>query len=58
MRYDLHIHSKYSLDGLIEPEIIVKTAENQGLSGIAVTDHHTIRVVWKLKNLPRKIWRS
>lgn len=43
MRYDLHIHSKYSLDGLIEPEIIVKTAKNQGLSGIAVTDHHTIR---------------
>ncbi len=43
MRYDLHIHSKYSLDGLIEPEIIAKTAKNQGLSGIAVTDHHTIR---------------
>ncbi|CDG65540.1 PHP domain-containing protein [Methanobacterium sp. MB1] len=43
MRYDLHIHSKYSVDGLIEPKIIVKTAINQGLSGIAVTDHNTIR---------------
>lgn len=43
MRYDLHTHSKYSLDGLMEPEIIVKTAMKRRLSGIAVTDHNTVK---------------
>ena len=26
MKYDLHIHSKYSSDGIIDPEKIVKIA--------------------------------
>lgn len=43
MKYDLHVHSKYSIDGCIEPETIVKTAHKRGLSGVAVTDHNTIQ---------------
>lgn len=43
MKYDLHVHSKYSLDGYVEPEVIVKTARKKGLSGLAVTDHNTIQ---------------
>lgn len=43
MKYDLHTHSKYSSDGWIDPEMLVKTAIKKGLSGIAVTDHNTIR---------------
>lgn len=43
MKYDLHIHSKYSIDGCIEPKAIVKTAFKMGLSGVAVTDHNTIQ---------------
>ena len=43
MKYDLHIHSKYSSDGYCEPETLAKTAIKKGLSGIAVTDHDTIR---------------
>ena len=43
MNYDLHIHSKYSSDGVLEPERIVKIAMKQGLNGIAVTDHNTIK---------------
>ncbi len=43
MKYDLHVHSKYSVDGFVEPEVIVKTARKKGLSGVAVTDHNTIQ---------------
>ena len=43
MRYDLHSYSKYSSDGFSEPKMMVKTASKLGLSGIAVTDHNTIK---------------
>ena len=43
MKYDLHIHSKYSSDGVLEPEKIIKTATKRGLNGIAITDHNTIK---------------
>jgi predicted metal-dependent phosphoesterase TrpH len=42
MRYDLHIHSIYS-DGVLHPEKIVRIARDVGLSGIAITDHNTIK---------------
>jgi len=42
-KYDLHIHTKYSSDGVLEPARIVNTAIKLGLSGIAVIDHNTIR---------------
>jgi predicted metal-dependent phosphoesterase TrpH len=43
MKYDLHTHSKYSHDGTLEPKEIVKIAKKQGLDGIAITDHDTIK---------------
>ncbi|CAD6491302.1 MAG: PHP domain protein [Candidatus Argoarchaeum ethanivorans] len=43
MKYDLHIHSKYSSDGILEPKEIIKTAIKKGLNGIAITDHNTIK---------------
>ena len=43
MKYDLHIHSKYSSDGVLDPEKIVKIAIKRGLNGIAITDHNTIK---------------
>jgi len=43
MKYDLHIHSKYSSDGVLEPEEIINAAKKKGLDGIAVTDHNTIK---------------
>ena len=49
MKYDLHIHSKYSSDGVLEPEKIVKIAMKKGLDGIAVTDHNTIKGGLKAK---------
>jgi len=43
MEFDLHIHSKYSYDSLLEPAKIVKVAREKGLSGIAITDHNTVK---------------
>jgi len=43
MKYDFHTHTKYSSDGYVEPKMIVKVAMKRGLSGVAVTDHNTIR---------------
>ncbi len=49
MKYDFHIHSKYSADGYVKPRDIVKVAVKAGLSGIAVTDHNTIKGAMKAK---------
>lgn len=43
MRVDLHVHSKYSPDGILSPKDIVKIAKKRGFNGIAVTDHNTIK---------------
>ena len=43
VRIDLHVHSKYSSDGVLDPKNIVKIAMKKGLRGIAITDHNTIR---------------
>lgn len=43
MKFDLHIHSKYSYDSLMSPEKIIKISKKIGLDGIAVTDHNTIK---------------
>lgn len=43
MRFDLHIHSKYSGDSKVVPREIVKKAERIGLDGIAVMDHNTLK---------------
>jgi len=50
MKYDLHIHSKYSSDGVLDPEKIVKIAAKRGLNGVAITDHNTIIGGLKAKN--------
>jgi len=43
MIFDLHIHSKYSYDSILEPEKIIMVAKKSGLNGIAITDHETIK---------------
>ena len=50
MKYDLHIHLKYSSDGVLDPEKIVKIAIKRGLNGVAITDHNTIIGGLKAKN--------
>lgn len=43
MKFDLHIHSKYSYDSILDPERIIKIAKKKGLNGVAITDHNTIK---------------
>ena len=43
MKFDLHIHSKYSSDSLLRPDTIIKIAKKKGLNGVAITDHNTIK---------------
>jgi predicted metal-dependent phosphoesterase TrpH len=40
--FDLHLHSRYSFDGLMSPQYIVRLAKQHGMAGIAITDHNTI----------------
>ena len=49
MKLDLHIHSKYSFDSLLEPKRIVKIALSKGINAIAVTDHNTIKGALKTR---------
>jgi predicted metal-dependent phosphoesterase TrpH len=43
MKLDLHVHSIYSYDSVLQPEMLIKIAKKHHLDGIAVTDHNTIR---------------
>lgn len=43
IRIDLHVHSRYSDDGVLDPGEIVRVARKRGLYAIAITDHNTIR---------------
>lgn len=40
---DLHIHSKYSLDSVMNPKKILEIAKSKGFDTVAITDHNTIR---------------
>ena len=42
-RYDLHVHSSYSSDCKSDPKDIIKVAIKNGLQGIAITDHNSIK---------------
>jgi predicted metal-dependent phosphoesterase TrpH len=42
MYFDLHVHSKYSFDSLMEVKTIIKVANKKNLNGLAITDHNTI----------------
>lgn len=44
-KFDLHCHSRFSADGVSEPEEMVEAAKKAGLSGIAITDHNTCACV-------------
>ncbi|MBW2977454.1 PHP domain-containing protein [Candidatus Woesearchaeota archaeon] len=51
MKYDLHIHTKYSPCSTLKPHILLKPAIKKGLDGIAVADHNTIKGSLAVKKL-------
>jgi predicted metal-dependent phosphoesterase TrpH len=42
---DLHCHSRFSADGVAQPEALVEEARRKGLNGFAITDHNTCACV-------------
>lgn len=42
-KMDMHIHTTYSRDAITEPKVAVKYALKRGLSGMAITDHHSLK---------------
>lgn len=54
MIYDLHIHSENSSDGILNVRNIVEIAIRKKLSGIAITDHNTIKGGLKAKKYETK----
>ncbi len=43
MKFDLHVHSRYSYDSLLNPGTIIKMAKKRDLDGVAIVDHNTVR---------------
>ncbi len=43
LKFDLHVHSNYSSDGIMEVKTIIKVAKKNRLNGIAITDHNTVK---------------
>jgi hypothetical protein len=50
LNFDLHAHSKFSADGISEPEEMVAMARAKGLHGFAITDHNTCACVDYFEN--------
>jgi len=51
VKLDLHVHTAYSHDAGLRPEQVVKEALRRGLSGVAVTDHGTVKGGLAVKKL-------
>jgi len=51
LKFDLHIHSEYSSDSFVPIKKILKFSKKIGLSGIAITDHNTIKGGLEAKKL-------
>jgi predicted metal-dependent phosphoesterase TrpH len=53
--FDCHIHSNHSHDSLMRPGRILKQAKKAGLTGVAITDHDTIRGSLEARKLEKEI---
>ena len=54
MKLDLHVHTEYSLDGIVSPQEYLKIVKKQGLAGLAVTDHNEIKGAVKVFKLAKE----
>ena len=41
---DLHMHTKYSMDGQFEPADLMRQCADAGVTTVAVTDHDSARL--------------
>jgi predicted metal-dependent phosphoesterase TrpH len=52
MRIDLHCHTKYSSDSVLEPAEVIEQAIKMNLEGVCFTEHYSMMPFWPLE----KIW--
>lgn len=50
-RIELHAHTCYSKDCLVEPETVIATCQRKGIDKLVVTDHNTIAGALRLKQM-------
>lgn len=50
-RVELHAHTYYSKDCLLEPETIIKTCHAKGIDKLVVTDHDAVAGAFELKGM-------
>lgn len=50
LTYDLHLHSQFSQDSLVDIRKLPKIVRKKGLNGIAITDHKSLNGYRYLKN--------
>lgn len=53
--YDLHVHSIYSYDSMSFPKAILKQARLLGLTGLAITDHDTVKGAQKVMKVNKRL---
>jgi predicted metal-dependent phosphoesterase TrpH len=51
MRFDLHVHTKYSVCSNLEPSVILKRAKKLKLDGLAILDHNSMKGALGVKKL-------
>ena len=51
MNLDLHVHTRRSHDSLAKPAQVLRADRRAGLSGIAITDHDTVRGALETRDL-------
>lgn len=51
MRLDMHVHTYFSSDCILTPNVIIKTCLKKNIDGVAATDHNTIKGAVELKSL-------
>jgi len=42
IKVDLHVHTSYSVDGIMSPQEVVEASLRRGLGALAITDHNTL----------------
>ncbi len=50
LKIDMHVHTAFSPDAVIQPEELVRRALKAGLDGVAVTDHDTTDGIESARN--------
>jgi len=50
IKLDMHIHTKYSKDGFLTADQLVRSCRKKGLNSIAICDHNTIKGALQFKD--------